>query len=402
MSDNITKVKIGEREIILLGTAHVSEESVNEVEDSIRNEKPDRVCIEIDKSRYTSLTNKSMWKDMSIPQVLKEKKGFLLLANLVLSSFQKRLGIDLGVKPGAEMMKAIDISEELGIPFSFCDREIQTTLKRAWSKTGFWGKNKMLAAMISSVFVKEKLSKEEIEKLKEKNALENMMEELAQYMPQVKSVLIDERDRFLATKIFTSEGKKIIAVVGAGHVKGIITWLNNLHEGKASTDLSDIDVVQKKSFISQTIPFILPVIIVSIIILRFLFGGVKGGVDMLTTWILINGTLSAIGAIIAFAHPITIIIAFVAAPITSLIPVLGVGLFTGLVEYKFRKPHVADFENISEDLTSFKGFYRNRFIHILLVFFFSNLGSTIGTFVAGVPIIADSVRNLFDFIMNLF
>ena len=354
MSNNITRVTIGEREIIILGTAHVSEESVKEVEDAIRNEKPDRVCIEIDKSRYTSLTKKSMWKDLSIPQALKQKKGFLLLANLVLSSFQKRLGLDLGVKPGEEMMKAIRISEELGIPFSFCDREIQLTLKRAWSKTGFWGKNKMLAAMVSSIFVKEKLSKEEIEKLKEKNALQNMLEELSQFMPKVKTVLIDERDRFLATKIFTSEGKKIIAVVGAGHVKGIVSWLNSLYEGKVTTDLTDINTVQPRSLLSQAVPFILPVIIVSIIILRFFFSGIQGGFDMIFTWVMINGTLSAIGAIAALSHPLTIIAAFLAAPVTSLIPIVGVGLFTGLIEYKFRKPHVGDFEKISEDITTFK------------------------------------------------
>lgn len=394
MNNNITNVKIGDREFLLLGTAHVSEESVKEVENVIRAEKPDRVCIEIDKSRYTSLTKKSVWKDLSIPQVLKQKKGFLLLANLVLSSFQKRLGLDLGVKPGEEMIKAIKISGELGIPYSFCDREIQITLKRAWSKTGFWGKNKMLAAMISSVFVDEKLSRDEIEKLKEKSALQNMMEELAKFMPAVKTVLIDERDRFLATKIFSSEGKKIIAVVGAGHVKGIVTWLNSLHNGTASTDLSDIDVIPSKSFLAQAAPFILPVIIVGIIISRLFLSDLPDWFNMWRTWIIINGTLSLAGAIAALAHPITIVAAFILAPATSLIPFIGVGFFTGLIEYKLKKPRVNDFESISDDITTFKGFYKNRFIHILLVFFFTSLGSSIGTFVAGFPMIAGFIKNL--------
>ena len=395
MSENITKIKLGKREIILLGTAHVSEESVKEVESLIKNEKPDKVCIEIDKSRYLSLIKKSVWKNMSIPQVLKQKKGFLLLANLVLSSFQKRIGLDLGVKPGEEMMKAITVSEELGIPYSFCDREIQVTLKRAWSQTGFWGKNKMIAAMVSSIFVKEKLSKEEIEKLKEKNALENMLEELSDFMPQVKTVLIDERDRYLATNIFTSEGDKIVAIVGAGHIKGIVSWLELLDKGKASTDLTDIETIPPKSLISKIIPFIIPFIIVGFIILGFFLGGLKQGMNMLWTWILINGTLSAIGAIIALSHPLTIISAFIAAPITSLNPAIAVGLVTGLIEYKFKKPRVSDFESISQDIMSFKGFYKNRFIHILLVFFFSNLGSAIGTFVAGIPVIASFFSNFF-------
>jgi pheromone shutdown-related protein TraB len=269
-------------------------------------------------------------------------------------------------------------------------------LKRAWSKTGFCGKNKMLAAMMSSVFVNEKLSKEEIEKLKEKSALQNMLEELSQFMPAVKTVLIDERDRFLATKIFTSQGKKIIAVVGAGHVQGIVSWLNSLYEGSVSADLSDIDVVPPKSFLSQAAPFILPVIIVSAIVGRFFLslGDLTEWLKMWRTWIIINGSLSLAGAIIALSHPLTILAAFILAPITSLIPVVGVGLFTGLIEYKLKKPHVDDFEKISEDIATFRGFYKNRFIHILLVFFFTNLGSTIGTFVAGIPMVAGFIGNL--------
>lgn len=393
MSNNITKINLKKKEIILLGTAHVSEESVKEVENLLKNEKPDRVCIEIDKTRYLSLVEKSVWKDMSIPEVLKQKKGFLLLANLVLSSFQKRIGLDLGVKPGEEMMKAISVSEELGIPYSFCDREIQVTLKRAWSQNGFWGKNKMLAALISSIFVKEKLSKEDIEKLKKKDALQNMLEELSSFLPKVKTVLIDERDRYLATKIFESIGDKIVAVVGAGHIKGIESWLELLDNGKAGTDLTDIEIIPPKSPVTKIIPFIIPVIIVGFIILGFFFGGSKQGLNMLWTWVLINGTLAAIGAIIALSHPLTVLSAFIAAPITSLNPAIAVGLVTGLIEYKFRKPKVIDFENISQDIMSFKGFYRNRFIHILLVFFFSNLGSAIGTFVAGFPVIASFINN---------
>jgi pheromone shutdown-related protein TraB len=389
MNETITRVELGKREIILLGTAHVSRESVVEVETIIRTEVPDLVCIEIDESRYNSLTKKSSWKDLSIPQVLKKGKGFLLLANLVLSSFQKRLGIDLGVKPGEEMMKAITVAEELGIPFRFCDREIQVTLKRAWSKTGFWGKNKMLAAMISSIFFREKLSGEEIEKLKEKSALQNMLEELAHFMPSVKTVLIDERDRYLATKIFLAQGKKIVAVVGAGHIDGIVSWLTSLHEGKVTEDLHEIEEVPPRSFIKKAIPFVIAFIIIGLIVAGFFIGGLTKGLGMLKMWFLINGSLSALGTLIALGHHVTIIAAFIAAPATSLNPAIPVGLVTGLIEYKFKKPRVNDFERISMDITSFKGFYRNRFIHILLVFFFSNLGSAIGTFVAGIPMIAN-------------
>ena len=395
MENNVTRITMGKREYLILGTAHVSEESVAEVENVIREEKPNVVCIEIDESRHTSLTSKTAWKDLSIPQVLRQGKGFLLLANLVLSSFQKRLGLDLGVKPGAEMLKAITVAKELGIPYSFCDREIQITLRRAWSRTGFWGKSKMLAAMISSIFGGEKLSKEEIEKLKEKSELQNMLEELAGFMPSVKTVLIDERDRYLATKIFASTGEKVVAVVGAGHVNGIVAWLKNLHEKEQSTDLSDIETIPRKSVIARVGPFIVPVLIISLIIGGFFFGGQAKGIDMIITWFLVNGILSALGAIAALANPLTILTAFVAAPFTSLNPLVPAGLVSGLVEYGMKRPRVVDFEQISVDIVSFRGFYRNRFIHILLVFFFTSLGSAIGTFAAGIPMIKHFFDSIF-------
>jgi pheromone shutdown-related protein TraB len=205
MGEAVTKLTIGSREFIIVGTAHVSNESVVEVENTIREEKPDSVCIEIDDARYKSISDPDAWKRLSIPQVIRQGKGFLLLANLVLSSFQKRIGLDLGVKPGEEMIRAIEVAKELGIPFFLCDREINVTFKRAWAKTGFIGKSKMLAAMAGAVFSDEKLSKDEIEKLKEKSALENMLDELARYLPSIKTVLIDERDRYLATKIYCAE-----------------------------------------------------------------------------------------------------------------------------------------------------------------------------------------------------
>ena len=177
----ITRLNLGDREIIIIGTAHVSADSVQEVEQTIRSEQPENVCIEIDNSRFQSITSKSSWQDMDMAQVLRQGKGFLLLANLALASFQKRLGVDLGTRPGEEMVKAVQVARELGIPFTLCDREIQVTLRRAWSKSGFGGRLKMLSALVSSIFSKEKISQEDIEQLKKKNELENMLEELADY-----------------------------------------------------------------------------------------------------------------------------------------------------------------------------------------------------------------------------
>ncbi len=375
---------MGSREILLLGTAHVSRDSVADVERAIEEEAPDRLCIEIDSSRYESISEGQNWDRLNIYQVLKQKKGFLLLANLVLSSFQRRMGLDLGITPGAEMIRAIELARERDIPFSFCDREIQTTLRRAWRKTGLWGKNKMLAALLSSVFSKEKLSNEEIERLKNRSALEDMMAELAEYLPSVKEVLIDERDRYLATKIYQAEGRRILAVVGAGHVQGIVSWLESLEAGSVDDDLSPIDSVPPPTFVSKVLPWLVPLAVAGIIIAGFLRSGWQEGLSMLWLWVVVNGTLSAAGALLALAHPLTIIVSFLAAPITSMNPTIGVGFVSGFLEAVLRKPRVTDFKNLHTDIATLRGFYRNRLTHVLVVFFLSSIGSAVGTFI-GIP-----------------
>lgn len=382
MSQTTTTVRLAGRDIVIMGTAHVSRESVDEVCAHIAEQRPDHVCVEIDAARYQSLTSGAGWSQLNIYQVLKSRRGFLLLGNLVLSSFQKRIGADLGVKPGEEMRAAIEASQAEGIPFSFCDRDIQTTLKRAWMKTGFWGKNKLLAALLSSVFTKESFNAEEIENLKQTSAIESMMNELADYLPSVKHVLIDERDRFLATRIFEARGERILAVVGAGHVPGIVAWLQRLEAGEASTDLSDINEIPPPKPISKVLPWIIPAAVFTLIVLGFVRSGWAGGFTMLSRWILVNGTLSAIGALAALAHPITVIASFLAAPFTSMNPTIGVGMVSGLIEAVLRKPRVTDFESLQDDILSVRGFFRNRLTRILLVFLFSTIGSAIGTFIA--------------------
>ncbi len=382
MSQTTTTVLLDGREIVIMGTAHVSRESVDEVCAYIAEQSPNHVCVEIDAARYQSLTSGAGWSQLNIYQVLKSRRGFLLLGNLVLSSFQKRIGADLGVKPGEEMRAAIEASQAAGIPYSLCDRDIQTTLKRAWMKTGFWGKNKLLAALLSSVFTRESFNAEEIESLKQTSAIESMMNELADYLPSVKHVLIDERDRFLATRIFEARGERILAVVGAGHVPGIVSWLKRLESGEASTDLSDINVIPPPKPISKVLPWVIPAAVFTLIVLGFVRSGWAGGFSMLSRWILVNGTLSAVGALAALAHPVTIIASFLAAPFTSMNPTIGVGMVSGLIEAVLRKPRVSDFESLQDDILSVRGFFRNRLTHILLVFLFSTIGSAIGTFIA--------------------
>ncbi len=382
MSDTITRLQLGEKTIILVGTAHISRQSVDEVERIIREEKPERVCIEIDPSRYRTLTEGANWSSLDIYRVLKEGKGFLLLSNLVLTSFQRRLGLELGIRPGEEMLAAIRTAESLGIPTALCDRDIQVTLRRAWARSSFWGKNKLLAALLSSVLSSEKLSSEQIEELKKKNELESMMEELAGYLPSVKEVLIDERDQYLAQNIYAQPEKKILAVVGAGHVPGIVQWLEALHRGDTSIDVYKLEEVPLPAKGRKVLPWVLPALIVGLIGWGFLRSGWMQGMEMVWVWVLVNGGLAALGSLLALAHPVTILASFPAAPIATLNPAIGVGMITGLLEAYFRKPRVEDFERLTEDITSLKGFFRNRVTHVLLVFFFSNIGGMVGNFIA--------------------
>ena len=381
-ASNLTRLTLGEREFILLGTAHVSRDSVDEVAEVIREIKPDRVCVEIDAARHQSLVEKRSWESLNIYRVIREKKGFLLLGNLVLSSFQKRMGADLGVTPGEEMLAALQEAEELGIPASFVDRQIHTTLRRAWSRAGFWGKNKMLAALLGSVFSREKLPAEEIEALKEQGALEGMMNELAAYLPAAKEVLIDERDQYIAANSYEAEGSRILVVVGAGHVPGIARWLTAIHEGTEKPDLERIDNVPPPSVFRKAIPWVIPVLVAGLIAWGFVRSGWDGGLQMLLRWFIVNGVLSGIGAIVALAHPVNILVSFLAAPFTSMNPTIGVGFVSGLLEAVLRKPRVVDFERLQDDIATFRGFYRNRITRILLVFFFTTLGSAAGTFIA--------------------
>lgn len=391
MNDNITTVTLNGREFLLVGTAHVSRESIEEVKKIITEEKPDMVCVELDEGRYNSITKNDNWERLNLSKVFKEGKGFLLIANLVMASFQRRLGNELGVKPGEEMKAAVETAKELGIPHALCDREVQITLRRAWASCGLWSKCKLLSALLASAFTTEKLNEQEIENLKNKNELDGMMNELAEYLPAVKATLIDERDIYLASKIWTStsvnEPKKIVAVVGAGHMHGMVKYLEKMAADERQTDLTALEKIPPRGLGSKISRFIIPFAIIALIAAGFLRAGADIGVSMLLYWLLWNGSLAAIGAIIALGHPLAILVSFIGAPFTSLTPFIGVGLISGLVQVTIHKPRVCDAENISEDGANLKGWYRNRITRALLVFLFSSIGSSIGTFVS-IPAIA--------------
>ncbi|MDR1575732.1 MAG: TraB/GumN family protein [Treponema sp.] len=398
MNSNSMRITLGGAGIDLIGTAHVSRESIDEVARVIREEKPGVVCVELDRGRYASISQKENWERLNVSNVFKEGKGFLLIANLVLAGFQRRLGNELGVNPGDEMKTAVETAVELGIPYSLCDREVQITLRRAWARCGLWSKCKLLASLFSSAFTTEKLSPEEIENLKNRSELDGMMSELAGYLPGVKETLIDERDRYLAAKIWTAAGGGneaagtrqpgiAVAVVGAGHLQGIKTHLEKLAAGAESPDVADLDIIPKPGFFSRAAGWIIPVLIAALVAAGFFRSGANLSLAMLLRWILWNGSLAALGTIIALGHPLSIIVSFLGAPIATLNPFIGVGIFSGLTEAAVRKPRVSDTETISADVASLRGIYRNRISRALLVFFLSSLGGVIGNFIS-IPAIA--------------
>ena len=375
-------VTLGERTVLLVGTAHVSEQSVREVREAIATQQPDCICVELDAGRHATISQQRNWMELDIRRVLKQRKGFLLLTNIVLHSFQRRLGLDLGVQPGAEMAAAIAAAEAHDIPFVLCDREIQVTLRRAWRRSRLWGRLKLLAALLAGAFSNEELEPAQIEALKEKGALQNMLEELAGYLPRVKEVLIDERDRYLAARIFAAGGVRTVAVVGAGHVPGIERWLAvYARRAPREGELAELDHVPPRGVVARLLPWSIPALFVALVGYGFLRAGAEMTIEKLTQWVLVNGSFAALGALVALAHPVTVLSSFAAAPITSVNPTIGVGLVAGLVQAFVRKPRVVDFENLSQDVTSLRGILRNRVTHVLAVFFLSSVGSAIGTFV---------------------
>ena len=411
MSGNNIRLNLGGRDIRLIGTAHISRESIEEVTGAIREERPGMVCVELDEGRYAAINQQDSWAKLNISKVLREGKGFLLIANIVLASFQRRLGNEIGAKPGEEMIAAVNAAKEIGADFSLCDREVQVTLRRAWARCNLWSKCKLLATLFASAFAREKLDAGEIENLKKSNELDNMMKALADYLPTVKETLIDERDRYLATKIWAAAGKATdrtslaegesgsvgtIAVVGAGHLQGIQSWLGKFAADECASDsagLAELDSIPPKTFLSKCAVWIIPALIVGLLAFGFLRADASHAVDMLLQWVLWNSGFAALGTILALGHPIAVLVAALTAPFTVFFgPFLSAGMLAGLVQAMIRKPRVADAESISTDIASLKGVYRNRITRVLAVFFLANLGSALGTWLAAGSIAFLSIR----------
>jgi len=372
---------MGDKEIILVGTAHVSRESADLVERVIKEEKPDTVAVELCQSRYQAMTEENKWQETDLIKVIKEKKAFLLLSNLMLASFQKKIGKKLGIKPGEEMLRAINTAKEMEADIHLADRDIRTTLSRTWRLMGFWTKFKLMFQLITSMGDVEDIEKEDIEKLKQQDVLETLLSELGKTLPELQQVLIDERDQYLAHKIRTAPGNKIVAVVGAGHVPGIKKYWEK------PVDIAALEIIPPKGKWGGFFKWGIPSLVIALIILGFYMAGANAGADMIKWWILANATLAGLGAACALAHPLTVLAAFVASPITSLNPMVAAGWVAGLVQVFLVKPKVKDFQRLPDDIVSVKGFWKNKITRILLIVVLTNLGSSLGAFVA-IPLMA--------------
>jgi len=375
------QVKVNDN-ILLIGTAHISQDSVDEVKKAIEEFKPDIVAVELCKRRYDAITKKDKWENTPVTNLLKSNQAYLMLAQTFLSSIQRKLGKEYGVEPGSEMIAAMDEAKKYNVDVALVDRDITITLKRAWKKMGIREKFRLswefLKAMIG--FDEEELEELDLKELMNQDMISALMEEFGEIAPSVTTVLIHERDKYIAKKILDESKKgKILAVVGAGHLKGI---QKHLEEKKIDVDLKELEFVPKKRFsILKAIGYSIPVIFAALMVYIFFFGGWEKTLQALAWWFLINGTLSAVGTMIARAHPLTWLTAFVAAPITSLNPAIAAGWVAGYVEAKLRTPVVKDFKELSK-LESLRDFWNNKVIRLLMVVALANVGSMIGTFIA--------------------
>lgn len=373
---NLIHLTFDKKEFILVGTAHVSKESARLAKSVIEEEKPDTVCVELCPSRFQAIQQKDRWQDTDIVRVIREKKSFLLLSNLLLVSFQKRIAKQFDIQPGAEMITAINTAEAIGAQVHLADRDIRTTLSRTWRVMGFWSKIKLIFQLVMSLGQLEEIKEEDVEKMKQQDVLETLLVEVGKSLPALKSILIDERDQYLAEKIRTAPGNKIVAIVGAGHIPGVQKYWNS------DIDTRALEQLPPKGKSIGIFKWLIPAVIVALFVAGFFFGGAKAGTDMIAWWILANGILAGLGAIIALAHPATILSSILAAPLTSLNPMIAAGWVSGLVEAFSRKPKVKDLEQLPEDILSIRGFWKNNVTRILLVVIFTNLGSSLGTFIA--------------------
>ncbi|MFT5490093.1 MAG: pheromone shutdown-related protein TraB [Limisphaerales bacterium] len=376
-SKDVHRLKLGDREFILVGTAHISKQSTELVRRVIEEEKPDTVCVELDQRRYETISKPNQWDKLNLLQIIKKKQLPTLIVQLVLSSYQKRMGEQLGVLPGTELLEATRVAEENGIPFELCDRDVGITLKRAWRNTGVFKRMWLMSSLLAGMFDKVEVTEEQIQAIKDQDALTEMLNDIGEAAPSMKAALIDERDEYMAEKIRSAKGKKIVAVVGAGHVKGMLERFKQ----EAKADLEKLEALPPPSHFWKYVALVIPLVIIGSLIVIGYTKGFDEAMSNLKFWVLVNSIPTALGACLALAHPLVILAAFIVAPFTSLTPVVGAGMVTAFLQAWLRPPRVYELESAGSDIGHFTKWWSNRLLRVFLTFFLPGLLGAIATYV---------------------
>jgi len=369
----------------LIGTAHVSRASAEAVSELAGSGEFDAIAVELCQARYDALTAERKWTDLDLYRVLREGKAGLVMANLALSAYQRRIAEQFGIEPGAEMRAAAVAAKIHDLPLQLVDRDLATTLRRSYASVPWYKRLYLMTGLALGMVSSDEIDEEAIEKLKEGDILESTFTEFAQHSPELYEALIAERDRYMAARLRQDNAgasdRNVLVVIGAGHMDGLATHLET-GDAAPADERRALEQMPPRARWPRVIPWAIMVLVLT----GFYIGFSRSpelGWQLVFIWVAINGGLAALGALVARGHPLTILSAVIAAPITSLNPTIAAGMVTGLVESWIRKPRISDLENLRFDITTLKGWFRNPATRILLVFFLSNLGSAIGTWVAG-------------------
>ncbi|WP_426690003.1 TraB/GumN family protein [Rhodanobacter ginsengiterrae] len=382
-------------EYVVLGTAHVSRSSMQAVEALLEHEHFDAVAVELCDSRAQSMRDPEAFRQLDLFKVIRQGKAGMVAASLVLSTFQKRLADQSGIQPGAEMKAAMDGADRRNLPLWLIDREVGTTLKRAWRSVGFWQRFGLLGGLLASVFDREDIEQGEIEKLKQGDLLESAFSEFANGSKPLYDSLIGERDAFMAARLrqearrSTSaapgeEHRRVLVVIGAGHLKGMCTLLREQQDDPASK-VAELALLPPKARWPKWVAAGLVLLVFAAIAWAF-HQNTALGTQALRDWVLFTGGFAALGALIAGAHPVSILAAFIAAPIKPFRPGIPAGGISATAEAWVRRPRVVDFDSLRDDIVHWSGWWKNRVARTLLNFFLVSIGTIIGEYSAGIHI----------------
>lgn len=374
----------------LLGTAHVSRASIDAVEAAVASGRYDAIAVELDAQRHRALTDPDALAKLDLFQIIREGKIGLVAANLALAAYQRRLAEQLGVEPGAELKAAALGASQKDLPLYLIDRDVGTTLKRAWAGLGFWGRSKLMAGLAGSLFVDEKVDEQDIEKLKQGDLLESSFGEFAAETPQLFEAIISERDRYMAARLrdcarSSSPPRQVLAVIGAGHLKGLSAALAE-GSGDPVQVAAELDRVPEGSKVPW-FTLIFATTLLAAFGWGFYHGGFNIGAKLVLDWVVITAVGGAIGCALAGGHPLSIVAAALVSPITPLFPALSSGMVSAFVEAWLRKPTYQDMLNLRVDTSSMKGWWRNRFARVFVNFMLTNAGTSIAVWIAGANLI---------------